>query len=591
MARCPMNKNNMKSETTHIPHNPTRIIDQGNYFLHQRPDQAQMKKSQSPAHNENKTMFNRLTGRLKDLTGKVSKFQYELEHCEVYQTIDFYNRYIFRPDGFIKRSARICSTYLPILQRELKVISQRPNVLELEMYSDLISKCVTFGEIMMERLEKLSSDNETEEMIPVKVAGPLEVKDQFSEPMSWEIEKIDLVLERILDMLICNIQKMTGVKRHLIKDDISLELDALAKTFLWLVLQDQKSYERVFPTGKEIKVNVDVKVMSYIDQNPIQSKYCTNIVRCIITQEVTDYLLSHLTHGTGPKMIRESITSGSSCNPSCAQTYTETLTNMYIFLEEMNVEIDKHKIECPSPADVPEEGVVDNVCPLLESSGCLLNDSHCDLMNPKSPPPTDLQTKTDPSHRLPSERTETKCLSPAQASVDSLRKVVASAIPGAVFDEIDPESFSPTQAPVSSFENDKFKNREFVQVMMKLLVSRIVRKAKVVGPIENYEATISRLSERLLIEVQDVDLQFTPKQFKKIDHSIYKELCSMYGSAETVLMAIQSGELEVEDCIAFAVRNHLTKPPKKCSCICRFFSRVCSAVSKFCRGKNRVEVI
>ncbi|TNN47606.1 hypothetical protein EYF80_042209 [Liparis tanakae] len=445
---------------------------------------------------------------------------------------------------------------------------------------------------MMEWLEKMSSDGETEKMIPVKVAGPpLKVKDRFSEPMSWEIERIDLVLERILDMLIYNIQKMTGVKRHLIKQDLSLELDALAKTFLWLVLQDQKSYERVFPTGKEIKVNVDVKVMSYIDQNPSQSKYCTNIVRCTITQEVTDYLLSHLTHGTGPKMIRESITSGSSCNPLCAQTYVETLTYMYTFLEEMNVEIDKHKMECTSPADVPEEGVVDNVCPLLESSGCLLNeDSDCDLMNPKSPPPTDLQTKTDPSHRLPSEGTETKCLSPAQASVDSLRKVVASAIPGTVFDEVDPEPFSPTQVPVSSIKNEKLKNRKFVQVMMKMLVSRIVSKAKVIGPIANYEATISHLSERLLIEVQDVDLQFTAKEFKKLDNRIYKDLCRMYGSAETVLMALQSGELQVEDCIAFAVRNHLTKPPKKCSCICRFFSRVCSAVSKFCRGKNRVEV-
>ncbi|TNN54744.1 hypothetical protein EYF80_035027 [Liparis tanakae] len=170
-------------------------------------------------------------------------------------------------------------------------------------------------------------------------------------------------------------------------------------------------------------------------------------------------------------------------------------------------------------------------------------------------------------------------ISPAQTPVYSFKKVVASAIPGAVFDKREPESISPAQTPVYRVENAK--NKTLIKLFIETLVSRIFTKAKVDRTTPDYTAILTYLFERTWMEVKDIDFKPNPETFKKLDKAIFQKLCDKRGSAETLLLSIQSGEPAIGDFIASSVKDHLITPPQKGNAICRFFSSVGRSISKF----------
>jgi len=85
------------------------------------------------------------------IRGQMSDFQFELEYYKAYRVIEN-DRTGLHKETCVCRRAQIMNSplYLTPLNSELDIISQRTNILEVEMYADLIVKCCAFSSIMKE---------------------------------------------------------------------------------------------------------------------------------------------------------------------------------------------------------------------------------------------------------------------------------------------------------------------------------------------------------------------------------------------------------------------------------------------------------
>jgi len=144
------------------------------------------------------------------------------------------------------------------------------------------------------------------------------------------------------------VQLLHNVTLKVLKNEISQEVDPLVKTFLWIILKDQKSYEKIYPTGKEFAVPDDVLKVSIIDKHLDALEYCTNVVRFVMPEKIQEYLSCHL---VGPDMNPEEIRIRASCSWSHADKYSNALTQIWAFLKDYHVKINTHFVSQNQSAD------------------------------------------------------------------------------------------------------------------------------------------------------------------------------------------------------------------------------------------------
>ncbi|XP_030259840.1 uncharacterized protein LOC115573265 [Sparus aurata] len=126
-----------------------------------------------------------------------------------------------------------------------------------------------------------------------------------------------------------------------------------------------------------------------------------------------------------------------------------------------------------------------------------------------------------------------------------------------------------------------------VELLVEMVVWDTFLKVHVIP--ENKEEIIQRLFQTTWAKVEGADLNI--KSLKKLRKAIFKDLCIILGSAETLLLAMNMDDPRLDSCIALIFKDHLTTPPKEPCTICRFFSSVGKFFSKPFRGRRKIGLI
>ncbi|XP_074492706.1 uncharacterized protein LOC141768358 [Sebastes fasciatus] len=127
--------------------------------------------------------------------------------------------------------------------------------------------------------------------------------------------------------------------------------------------------------------------------------------------------------------------------------------------------------------------------------------------------------------------------------------------------------------------NEQKKN--CVEVILERLVTRIFKKAKVTWTLSNVHDIIQRLFEQTWAEVEGLDFDTSPETLENLEKAIYRDLIKTWGNAMWVLVSLKGGQPAVGECIASAVKGHLMAPPRQRSCMCRCFSSMLAAMTRW----------
>lgn len=96
-----------------------------------------------------------------------------------------------------------------------------------------------------------------------------------------------------------------------------------------------------------------------------------------------------------------------------------------------------------------------------------------------------------------------------------------------------------------------------------------------------------RLLENVWAEVKGEPLHHQKNTFKKLNKTIHKVLCKKLGSPAKVLLAIQSRDPVVEECIILIIKERLMAPTVQPAATCRCCSRFSRWCSTLCRCEHR----
>ncbi|CAK6967610.1 uncharacterized protein LOC121898093 [Scomber scombrus] len=135
------------------------------------------------------------------------------------------------------------------------------------------------------------------------------------------------------------------------------------------------------------------------------------------------------------------------------------------------------------------------------------------------------------------------------------------------------------------------RNKLWVKDLLRNIVSRLVKKAKVSWTPTKSEVIVQRLYQRIWAEVEEADFRITPEFLKELSKAVLKDLVKKWGSAEALLVLMSLEEPATEKLIATCVRERLMAPVKKQSVINRVLSSVRKALSKPLRMSHRVGVL
>ncbi|XP_036942883.1 uncharacterized protein LOC119012831 [Acanthopagrus latus] len=131
------------------------------------------------------------------------------------------------------------------------------------------------------------------------------------------------------------------------------------------------------------------------------------------------------------------------------------------------------------------------------------------------------------------------------------------------------------------------QNKLSVRLLVEMVVWDTFVKVHVIP--EKKEDIIQRLFKTIWAKVEGADLYI--KSLKNLRKAIFKELCLISGSAETLLLAMNMDDPRLDSCIALIFKDHLTTPPKQPCAISRFFSSVGEFISKSFRGRRKIGVL
>nr|XP_046236355.1 uncharacterized protein LOC124054420 [Scatophagus argus] len=157
--------------------------------------------------------------------------------------------------------------------------------------------------------------------------------------------------------------------------------------------------------------------------------------------------------------------------------------------------------------------------------------------------------------------------------LDSHCERVTRAIMDTVPSTVAAETVSKTE--VTSDKQDATLQKEktkkmCVRILVEKIIWQIIYKIKMIP--SNKDDIIDRLFKNTWAEVKDEDLYITAKTFKNLHKIIFKDLCKQWGSADIVLLSLNSENNDIQKCIVSTVKSRLTTPPKEPSAICKFFS-------------------
>ncbi|XP_074474190.1 uncharacterized protein LOC141757547 [Sebastes fasciatus] len=127
--------------------------------------------------------------------------------------------------------------------------------------------------------------------------------------------------------------------------------------------------------------------------------------------------------------------------------------------------------------------------------------------------------------------------------------------------------------------NEQKKN--CVEVILERLVTRIFKKAKVTWTVSNVQDIIQRLFEQTWAEVEGLDFDSSPEALENLEKAIYRDLIKTWGNAMWVLVSLKGGQPAVGERIASAVKGHLMAPPRQRCCMCRCFSSMLTAMTRW----------
>ncbi|XP_037626360.1 uncharacterized protein LOC119488623 [Sebastes umbrosus] len=125
------------------------------------------------------------------------------------------------------------------------------------------------------------------------------------------------------------------------------------------------------------------------------------------------------------------------------------------------------------------------------------------------------------------------------------------------------------------------QKRNCVEVILERLVTRIFKKAKVTWTLSNVQDIIQRLFDQTWVEVEGLDFDSSPESLENLEKAIYRDLIKTWGTATWLLMSLKGGQTAVGEHIAYAVKGHLMAPPRQRSCMCRCFSSMLAAMTRW----------
>ena len=139
--------------------------------------------------------------------------------------------------------------------------------------------------------------------------------------------------------------------------------------------------------------------------------------------------------------------------------------------------------------------------------------------------------------------------------------------------QVDPDQSSaePDQQPADPEQNTALTQNKnaFIRILVIKLMMKTLDQAKMIWMyFENPRATIQRLTEKILADVEDANIDITAERVANLQAPIFKDLSKKFGSATGLLAAMEAGNTEVEKCIASLLIGHLTKQR---GAIARFF--------------------
>ena len=103
-------------------------------------------------------------------------------------------------------------------------------------------------------------------------------------------------------------------------------------------------------------------------------------------------------------------------------------------------------------------------------------------------------------------------------------------------------------------------NNAFIRILVIKLMMKTLDQAKMIWIyFQDPQATIQRLIENILAEVEDAKIDLTAEKVASLQAPIFKDLSKKFGSATGLLAAMEAGDTEVEKCIALMLIGHLTK--------------------------------
>ncbi|CAB1412755.1 unnamed protein product [Pleuronectes platessa] len=122
--------------------------------------------------------------------------------------------------------------------------------------------------------------------------------------------------------------------------------------------------------------------------------------------------------------------------------------------------------------------------------------------------------------------------------------------------EPDLTSADPEQNAAALTQN----NNAFIRILVIRLMMKTLDQAKMVWIyFQDPQATIQRLIENILADVEDAKINITAEKVASLQAPIFKDLSKKFGSATGLLAAMEAGDTEVEKCIALLLIGHLTK--------------------------------
>ncbi|CAI5662150.1 unnamed protein product [Oreochromis niloticus] len=145
----------------------------------------------------------------------------------------------------------------------------------------------------------------------------------------------------------------------------------------------------------------------------------------------------------------------------------------------------------------------------------------------------------------------------------------------------EPQTSVPTSHPKPDHTvPDASVRKAYIKVILCKLFSRIAKKLNIMCTCGCSENIHSWVLEEVWDQLQDKELIITPQTLKNLEKHILKDLRDVFGSVESVQVALELQKSTAVKLIATSLTEHLSKPKKTPSAIVRFFTALAKAITK-----------